>query len=265
MGALYLQTGVYNPGMEAAQPAQSLDLATPWLNAAGSLGFAPDQRIPIALDSLGAFITNPISVHARRAGRPPRQLSFPGGVLLHTGHPNPGLSAALKRYATAWARAPLPIIVHLLSGRPAEVKKAVLRIEEFDNVTAVEIGVEVDSSAGLVSELIAAARGELPVIVQLPLHRAMELAFAALDAGAAALSLGAPRGALPAPDGRLVSGRLYGPALFPLALETVRELSKMKLPVIAAGGIDTQARGDAMLGAGALAVQMDVGLWKGAD
>ena len=31
------------------------------------------------------------------------------------------------------------------------------------------------------------------------------------------------------------------------------------------GGIETKAQGEAMLAEGALAVQMDVGLWKGAD
>jgi len=251
--------------MEAALPAQSLDLTKPWLNAAGSLAFAPDPRAAITLDAFGAFITNPISARARRAGRPPRQLSFPGGVLLHTGHPNPGMNAAIKRYAAAWARAPLPIIVHLLSDKPDEVRKAVLRIEELDNVAAIEIGIEADSSVELVNELVSAARGELPVIIQLPLHRAVELAFAALDAGAAALSLGAPRGALPSTDGKLVSGRLYGPALYPQALETVRELVRMKVPIIGSGGIETKAQGEAMLAEGALAVQMDVGLWKGGD
>jgi len=159
----------------------------------------------------------------------------------------------------------LPIIVHLLSDKPDEVRKAVLRIEELDNVAAIEIGIEADSSVELVNELVSAARGELPVIIQLPLHRAVELAFAALDAGAAALSLGAPRGALPSTDGKLVSGRLYGPALYPQALETVRELVRMKVPVIGSGGIETKARGEAMLAEGALAVQMDVGLWKGGD
>ncbi|MEX2144126.1 MAG: hypothetical protein WD740_05980 [Anaerolineales bacterium] len=251
--------------MDAAPSAQGLDLRIPWMNAAGSLGFAPDPRGPIPFDAFGAFVTNPISAQARRASRPPRQLSFPGGVLLHTGHPNPGLSSAIKRFAAAWARAPLPIIVHLLSTKPAELRKAVLQIEEHDNVLAIEVGVDADCSPQLTAELAKAAQGELPIIVQLPLQRASELAYAALEAGAAAISLGPARGALPGPDGTLISGRLYGPALFPQALEIVRELSRLKLPLIAAGGVETKARGEAMLAAGALAVQMDVGLWKSSN
>src|SRR3989304_3139653 len=168
--------------MSTDLPAPSLDLLSPWMNAAGSLGFTPDARGPASLEDFGAFVTNPVSLRARRASRPPRMLSFPGGGLLHTGHPNPALNAAIKRYAAAWARSPLPIILHLLSDKPDEVRKAVLRIEELDNVAAIEIGIEADSSVELVNELVFAARGELPVIIQLPLHRAVDVAFATLNA-----------------------------------------------------------------------------------
>jgi len=250
--------------MQMNGDAQSFDLRTPWMNAAGSLGFAPDTRQPAALESFGAFVTNPITPRARRASQPPRLLSFPGGVLLHTGHPNPGLNAAIKRYADPWARAPLPIIVHLLSSKPEELRKAVLRIENLDNMLAIEIGIEADASLDLIKDLIHAAQGELPLIVQVPLHRALGIVEELAPAGAAGISLGAVRGALPGPDGKLVSGRLYGSALFPQALETVRELSRARLPVIAVGGISTRAQGEAMLAAGALAVQIDVGLWKDA-
>src|SRR3990172_12245917 len=115
--------------MNLPWPNPSLELRSPWMNAAGSLGFAPDPRGPVSLEGFAAFVTNPISLRPRKAASPPHMLSFPGGVLLHTGHPNPGLRAAIKQYAAAWARAPLPIIVHLLSDKPDEVRKAVLRIE----------------------------------------------------------------------------------------------------------------------------------------
>ncbi len=244
-------------------PAPNLEFARPLMNAAGSLGFTPDPRGPVSTGDFGAFVTNPISARARRAANAPRLLSFPGGVLLHTGHPNPGVSGAIRGYAAAWARASMPIVVHLLSGKAEDLRKATLRLEELENVMAVEIGFEVDSSADLVMKFIHAALGELPVIAQLPLPRAFELAEGAISAGASAVSLGPPRGALPGPDGKLVGGRLYGPAIFPQALETVSQLSEAGYPVIAAGGVEGKAQVEAMLAAGALAVQMDIGIWKG--
>jgi dihydroorotate dehydrogenase (NAD+) catalytic subunit len=112
-----------------------------------------------------------------------------------------------------------------------------------------------------------AAAGELPVIVRLPPERAVELALAiraAVDGGVEAFSLAAPRGAVPVAGG-VRSGRLYGPAVFPLALAAVQALVKLGLPVIGAGGIYSTADGQAMLDAGAVAVQVDAVLWRSFD
>jgi dihydroorotate dehydrogenase (NAD+) catalytic subunit len=244
-------------------PAPSLEFKRPLMNAAGSLGFAPDPRGSVSTEHFGAFVTNPISVRARRAANPPSMLPFPGGVLLHTGFPNPGVSSAIKQYSAGWARASLPIIVHLLSAKAEELHKAILRLEELENVISVELGFEEDSSGQLVADLVEAATGELPLIAQLPITRALELAETALGAGASAISLGPPRGALAGKDGKVMSGRLYGPAIFPQALEVVRQLGREGVSVIGAGGVESEAQAEAMLEAGATAVQVDVSLWKG--
>jgi dihydroorotate dehydrogenase (NAD+) catalytic subunit len=79
--------------------------------------------------------------------------------------------------------------------------------------------------------------------------------------GASAISLGAPRGWLPGDSGKLTGGRLYGPAILPLALAAVRSLRRQALPVIAGGGVYCKADGEALLAAGAAAVQIDSVLW----
>jgi dihydroorotate dehydrogenase (NAD+) catalytic subunit len=232
------------------------------MNAAGSLGFGPDPHNSIDLQQFGAFVTNPISVRPRRASHGPRILEFPGGLLLHTGHPNQGLRAVTKEHRAAWARAPLPIIVHMLSSKSEELRKAVLRLEELENILAIELGFEADIEAPELLRLLSAAQGELPLIAQLPLLRASQLIETAMDAGVAAVSLGAPRGSLPGSGGKPISGRLYGPAMFPLAVETVRQVAPLGLPIFAAGGLRTRADGEALLAAGAAAVQLDTTLWK---
>lgn len=232
------------------------------MNAAGSLGFTPDVHGPIHIDKFGAFVTNPISARARKTVNPPSLLEFPGGILVHTGHPNPGVNGAIKAYAKNWARSPLPVIVHLLSGKPEDVRKAVQRFEELENVMAVELGFETDSSIDLVGSTVKSALGELPIVAQIPLSR-LDLAEPAIRSGASAISLGPPRGALPSGAGKTVSGRLYGPAIFPLALEAVQQLRQMQINVIGAGGVEREDQAVVMLDAGAIAIQMDVGLWKG--
>jgi dihydroorotate dehydrogenase (NAD+) catalytic subunit len=249
--------------MNSEYAAPKPEFSHPLMNAAGSLGFAPDARGLVDLSRFGAFVTNPISARAHKVANPPMMLPFPGGALLHTGHPNPGLSSAIKQHAAAWARSEVPIIIHLISNKPEEVRNAVLRVEGLENVIAVELGIESDNAPDSTADLVQAAIGELPVIAQMPLLRTMEVAQIVVDAGASIVSLGAPRGSLPDAKGKLVSGRLYGPAIFPLALEAVKQLSQAGHTVIGAGGIESEDQANAMIAAGAMAVQVDVSLWKG--
>ncbi len=239
-----------------------LDLRTPYLNAAGSLGFVPkDGSLPGGL-APGAFITNPISLQARRPAQGERVLSFPGGVLLHTGLPNPGLRRSIQDYGLAWAHAELPIILNLLVDEPAALRKVMSNIEALENVLAVELNIPADASPQLAGELCRAAAGKLALIAKLSLPRAEELAHGCLAAGAGAVSLGPPRGSLPGAGGGVVNGRLYGPAIFPQALAVTQGLVRAGVPVIAAGGIESDEQATACLAAGAIAIQFDVSLWR---
>jgi dihydroorotate dehydrogenase (NAD+) catalytic subunit len=236
----------------------------PLMNAAGALGFAPDVRGPIDLARLGAFITNPVSLPPRAPAQGARFLAYPGGFLLHTGHPNPGLSAVIRRYAPRWARSPLPVLVHLLCQGVDELREMVRRLEGQAGVAGFELGMPPDVDATAASALAQAASGELPVIVRLPMERAAQLAPAvAAVAPWVTFSLGPPRGALPLPTAGVARGRLYGPAIFPFALAALRDLVGAGLPVIASGGVFNSAQVQALLAAGALAVQLDAVLWRG--
>ena len=236
----------------------------PLMNAAGSLGFFPNTHSPMDWSNLGAFITNPISLTPRTPAHGRRYIAYPGGFLLHTGYPNPGMSLVLRRYARNWSRSPVPVIVHLLARSAAEVAKMARRLETVEGVSGLEVGVVSDASVEMVVALTQAACGELPVILQLPMERSVELAFRAIQAGAVAVSLAPPRGVFPVQGGEFVQGRLYGPAILPIALRTVQELTRLGIPTIGAGGIYNQEQKNAMLAAGALAVQLDGVLWRGA-
>ena len=72
-----------------------------------------------------------------------------------------------------------------------------------------------------------------------------------------------PLAPTPSPQrrGGLIEGRLYGPSLFPQTLEAVHSAARMGLPVIGAGGVWKREQAQALIEAGALAVQMDASLW----
>ena len=244
-------------------PKRDLYFRTPIINAAGMLGFAPDFRAWQNSETLGAFVTNPLSWRPRKATSHPAVVEYPGGFLLHTGLPNPGLGAAVKRYAHKWADSSLPIIVHLMADRPEETARMVESLERVDNVMAAELGFAPLLTDDIILTLLEMALGELPLIVSLPSEQILRLAPRVMEAGAAAVSLSAPRGALTVDGGQLTEGRLYGPSLFPQSLETVRRLVGAGVPVIGGGGVYKREQVEVMKEAGAMAVQLDAVLWRG--
>ena len=236
---------------------RDLYFSKPLMNAAGLLGFSPDKR---EFEGFGAFVTNPISLRPRAPAAQPAVFEFPGGFLLHSGLPNPGLAAALKKHAASWSRAALPIIVHLMAERPDETASMLRTLEDIENVMAVEIGFPPFQPDDLILSNLELCAAELPLIFSLPAEQILRLGPRLIEGGAAALGMARPRGALMR-GGRLVKGRLYGRSLFPQALNLVREAAALGLPLIAAGGVWNRQDAADMLSAGAMAVQIDASLW----
>ena len=241
-------------------PKRDLEFARPFLNAAGTCGLSPDPRLALDWNDFGAFITNPISMRPRRAADSTALLQFPGGFLLHTGLPNPGFRQVLKHHARMWAQSVIPVIVHLMADRPEETQEMVRTLEGVENVLAVELGFAPLLADDIILLAAEMSMGELPLLVSLPAEQLLRLGPQLLDRGATALSIAAPRGALTR-EQTVVTGRLFGPALFPASLELVKTASKINLPIIGAGGVFSRSAAEAMLVCGAMAVQLDVSLW----
>jgi dihydroorotate dehydrogenase (NAD+) catalytic subunit len=247
-------------------PKFDLNLATSFMNAAGSLGFTLPADHPDKA-RLGAFITNPISEKPRAATRRPRVIPYPGGILLHTGYPNPGLKSILRRYPAHWQRLEIPVIVHLLCSQAEEIPRLVARLETVPAVMAIELGLPPQASPGILKSFARASRSELPVILRIPLDQTACLLDTLVEINSEvelnAISLGPPRGLLPDGEDRFVHGRLYGPGLFPQALAAVKLLVERGLTVIGAGGVYSLEQAERMIAAGAHAVQLDTVLWRG--
>jgi dihydroorotate dehydrogenase (NAD+) catalytic subunit len=244
---------------------RGLSLANPVMNASGTLGFADRAAYRGLIDftRLGAFVTNALTFTPRPPAHPPNVVPLPNGLLIHTGLPNPGVTRALQRHAADWARLGPPVIVHLAATSPADVIRSVERLERADGVSGIELGFTDDVSAEDLARLIRAALGGVPLLARLPLARALDLAEPAVRAGADALTVGAPPRVSIEIEDRTVTGRLYSYNNFSLALEAVRAIAgkNLQLPLIGAGGIASIENAQALLAAGASAVQVDAAVW----
>ena len=243
-----------------------LSLASPRLAGGGAFGFADEYAGLVDFSRFGAFITNPITLRPRSPAVGVRVVQFPGGVLIHTGLPNPGLSAAIRDYERKWSNMGLPVIVHLAATTPAEMAAGVEKLERVDSVSGIEIGFRDDEVLAdaemMLKEAVRGARQ--PILVSVPHARAIAFTRLAEKTGAQAITVAAsPRGSTWV-NGGWVTGRLYGPALLPQALRLVREIkSQTALPIIGAGGVHSRADVEAMLAAGATAVRLDSAVWVG--
>jgi dihydroorotate dehydrogenase (NAD+) catalytic subunit len=242
---------------------QDLVLASPWINAAGTLGFMPPARWLLP-EAMGAFVTNPISLLPRTPAADRALITYPGGYLLHSGHPNPGFSRVVRRCSERWAQTSLPVWMHLLGTTPSEVQEMVQRLEGLEGVLAVEISLPPATRGAEALAFVEAAFGELPLVVSLPLTQAGESWLKELPGlGVSAINLSAPRGSLPTDTGRPVSGRLFGPGLLPQALAAVQAVRRLGVQIIAGAGIFRRQDAQAALDAGAYAVQLDGVVWRG--
>lgn len=231
------------------------------MNASGFGGFLPQHNTE-GIVPMGGFVTNPVSLLPRSPSLTRSVLPYPGGFMLHTGIPNPGMKNVLKTYAHKWTNLSLPLWVHLHATTSFEVQTMVRQLEETQTVSAVELGLPCDVSVKSQFEMIEAAAGELPFFVCVPLDRAEPPTIEKIASlGADGVVISAPRGMM-LQNGKCRQGRLYGPALHPQLMAALHRLHGLNLPLIAGCGIFSVEHGEAALEAGASALQVDAWMWK---
>lgn len=254
--------------IEITKPGKyALVVSTPVMPAAGTFGFGDSYRNLVNFDKLGAIVTNPVTIEPWNPATGTRIVPLDAGVLMHTGLPNPGLTRVIKQYRKQWDSIPVPVIVHLVGTTVEHIERAIKRLDEVEEVDAIELGLNDDISEDDAFDLTsAAAKMEKPVLVRLPFYEAYELAMPVVEAGADAIVIaGAPRGTARDPhSGKLVSGRVYGPLVKPMTLRMVGRLRRQiprEIPIIGSGGIHTPLDARDFVEAGAIAVQVDTATW----
>jgi dihydroorotate dehydrogenase (NAD+) catalytic subunit len=265
--------GVSFCGIELAHPVVNASGTFDAIAARRAFGDALLERFPFA-----AFVSKTVTLAPREGNPPPRLYEVPAGLINSIGLPNKGLEGYLAEDLPKLAELPVPLVVNVMGFARDEVGELVEAFGERDEVAALElnvscpnvktgmiIGADPDETAALLDEV--RPRTAKPLIVKLTPNCASpaEVAAAAEEHGADAVSLvNTLRGMAMHPRMRTRpptpwlgggSGGVSGPAVRAIALVQVSEVaSRVTIPVVGMGGVQTGRHARDLLDAGATLV-----------
>lgn len=255
----------------------ALRLSNPVLAASGTFGYGIEFAHLVDLNRLGGIVVKGLSLEPMEGAPAPRLCETPSGMLNAVGLQNIGVRAfvaeklpALRAYRTA-------IIANVFGHSIEEYAEVIGILEEAEGVAAYELniscpntargGIQFGSEPSTVAEVVLVARraAKRPLWVKLSpnVTDIAAIARAAEDSGADALTVANTYTAMSVDvhsrRSRLgnVTGGLSGPAIKPITLRLVHEVSRaVKTPVIGLGGIETVEDAVEYLLVGASAVQI---------
>jgi dihydroorotate dehydrogenase (NAD+) catalytic subunit len=253
-----------------------IELAHPIVNGSGTFdaiaarrafGDALLDRFPFA-----AFVSKTVTLAPRQGNPPPRLWELGAGMINSIGLPNKGLDGYLAQDLPQLAELPVPLIVNVMGSSAEDVGRLVAAFGEREEVAALELNVScpnvktgllMGADPGETAALLDAVRPRTakPLIVKLTPNCASPAAVAAAAEahGADAVSLiNTLRGMAmhPRRPGEPWlgggTGGVSGPAVRAIALAQVREVrSRVRIPIVGMGGVQTGAHARDLLDAGA--------------
>lgn len=254
-----------------------LVLKNPVLVASGTFGYVREMTGFVRVDRLGGVVPKTVTARPRAGNPTPRTVETPSGLLNAIGLDNDGLDHFRAHHLPYLRTVGTAVIVNIAGEDEDQFVAMAEQVGTEPGIAALELNVSCPNvSHGLdlgidppsVERLVRRVRAAcaLPVIAKLTpnVTDVVSIARAAADGGADAVSLvntfrgmavnWRARRPILAND----VGGLSGPAIKPLALRMVWEVSRgvPGLPVIGIGGIATADDAMEFLVAGASAVQV---------
>jgi len=261
----------------APESPAGLTLANPVMTASGTFGYGTEYADVFDIQRLGAIVCKATTLAPREGNPQPRLVETAGGVLNSIGLQNIGVAAVIREKAPLWAKWRVPVIVNIAGDSITDYGKLAARLTGVKGVSGLEVniscpnvsaggaafGARPDTAAAVTATVRQATT--LPVIVKLTPNTGdiTAVAQACVQAGADAVALiNSVKGmaidvAQRRPAIGSVTGGLSGPAIKPIALAMVYEVSgAVDVPVIGCGGIASAADALEFFMAGASAVQV---------
>lgn len=254
-----------------------IDFVNPVMTASGTFGYGEEYSDFLDLSKIGGFVTKAISVQLRKGNPYPRMAETPYGMLNAIGLQNKGLDYFLHNIYPRIRKLPTRIIANVAESTIEDYVVVAEALNELDRVDALELNISCPNvkegglAFGNSCPMSAAVTRAVREVYKKPLWVKLspnvtditEIAKGVADAGADGLCVintlvgMAINAETRKPVLSTITGGLSGPAIKPVALRMVWQVSKaVNIPVIGIGGIRNGLDAVEFLLAGASAVQV---------
>ena len=255
-----------------------IELDNPIIPASGTFGYGHEFAALYDINCLGTFSMKGTTREPRFGNPTPRIAEAPAGMLNAVGLQNPGVDAVISQELPKLAKVfHKPVIANVSGFSLEEYAEVGAKLAAQPQVGWLEVniscpnvhggGMSFGTEPAAAAEVTRAVRKvtDKPLILKLSpnVTDIVSIAKACEDAGADALCLINTVLALRIdlktrrPVLANTTGGLSGPAIFPLALRMVWQVSQaVKIPVIGLGGVSSAEDAAEMMLAGATAVQI---------
>jgi dihydroorotate dehydrogenase (NAD+) catalytic subunit len=255
----------------------NLELRNPVLTASGTFGYGVEYDDFFDVDQLGGIIVKGTTLHPRQGNPYQRMAETPSGMLNAVGLQNGGIEYFINKLYPSLSRYETNVIVNVSGSTIEDYVACAEQINELKKIPAIELniscpnikegGMAFGTSCSSAEKVVAAVREvyKKTLIVKLSpnVTDIAEIAKAVENSGADSVSLintllgMAINIDTQRPVLSTVTGGLSGPAIKPIALRMVWQVSRaIKLPVIGLGGIMNARDAIEFFLAGASAIQV---------
>lgn len=256
---------------------RGLDLRSPVMLASGTVSYGEELSPLCDLSKIGGLVTKAISPEPRTGNPPQRIAETSCGMINAIGLANVGLDKFVSDKVPFLQTIGTRVIVNIAGKSIDDYCQVVERLDAVQGIAAYELnlscpnvkgecmimGVSPDATREIVSTLRKLTRRHLMVKLTPNVTSISAIALAAEEAGADSVSLintvvgMAVDHRTRKPLLKNVTGGLSGPAIKPIALAKVWEVSRaVKIPVVGMGGIASFADAMEFLLVGASAIQI---------
>lgn len=254
-----------------------LKLKNPIMTASGTFGYGLEFQDFVALEDIGGIIVKGTTFDPRQGNDYPRMAETASGMLNCVGLQNKGVDYFCKHIYPEIKDIDTNFIVNVSGSSPENYGECAARINELDNIPAIELniscpnvkdggmafGTTCEGAASVVREVRRCYNKTLIVKLSPNVTNIAEIARAVEDEGADSVSLiNTLMGMAIDIEKRksllsIGTGGLSGPAVKPVALRMVHQVSKtVKIPVIGLGGICNYRDAIEFFMAGATAIEI---------